>query len=180
MRSIYRPPWRVDLTIRDGVRPPVAGTTLVRAIAAALDVVAAPGPSSIGLILSTDAELASLNAAHLGHVGPTDVLSFPLLPPAAFPPHEGEPAERRRGAAVDPFPLPPRRRPHLGDIVVSIERAIEQATEGRGGQTSDVRWSSADEVRLLAIHGTLHICGWDHAKPAEERAMRALERRLLA
>ena len=37
-----------------------------------------------------------------------------------------------------------------------------------------------DELRLLAIHGTLHICGWDHADPEEEAAMRALEQRLLA
>ena len=32
---------------------------------------------------------------------------------------------------------------------------------------------------LLAVHGTLHICGWDHAAPEEEAAMRALEQRLL-
>ena len=62
---------------------------------------------------------------------------------------------------------------------MSVERAIEQAVEGRGGHTGDVRWSPADELRLLVIHGTLHVCGWDHAEPAEESAMRALERRLL-
>jgi probable rRNA maturation factor len=72
------------------------------------------------------------------------------------------------------------RRPHLGDIVVSVERAEEQAAEGRGGQTGDIQWSAADELRLLVTHGTLHICGWDHADPAEEREMRALEQRLLA
>ena len=75
--------------------------------------------------------------------------------------------------------MPPGRRPHLGDIVVSVERAIEQAEAGRGGQTGDVRWSPADELRLLVTHGTLHIMGMDHAEPAEEAAMRALERRLL-
>ena len=68
-----------------------------------------------------------------------------------------------------------RSPPHLGDIVISVERAAEQAETGRGGQTGDVRWSAADELRLLATHGTLHICGWDHAEPAEETAMRALE-----
>ena len=71
-------------------------------------------------------------------------------------------------------------RTFLGDIVVSVERATEQAAEGRGGQTGDVRWSAADELRLLVAHGTLHICGWDHAEPTEEREMRALEQRLLA
>jgi probable rRNA maturation factor len=76
--------------------------------------------------------------------------------------------------------VPPPGRLHLGDIVVSVERAAEQAQEGRGGQTGDVRWSPGDELRLLVTHGTLHVCGWDHAEPEEEAAMRALERRLLA
>lgn len=78
-----------------------------------------------------------------------------------------------------PFVLPPRARLHLGDIAISVERAIDQASEGRGGQTGDARWSPRDELRLLLTHGTLHVCGWDHADLAEEAAMRALERRLL-
>ncbi len=156
---------------------PVTGAALVRAVAAALEAAGAPSPASIGLILSDDHELAELNAAHLGTTGPTDVLSFPLLPPEAFPTHEGatEPAVN----TTPDFPLPPGRRPHLGDIVISVERAVEQAATGRGGQTGDVAWSPADELRLLVIHGVLHVCGWDHAEPAEETAMRALERRLL-
>jgi probable rRNA maturation factor len=68
----------------------------------------------------------------------------------------------------------------MGDVVVSVERAIAQARDGRGGHTGDRRWSAADEVRLLVVHGGLHLCGWDHAEPGEEAAMRALERRLLA
>ena len=187
MTPIYLAPWRVDVTIRDSVvdahggRRPVATAPLARAIAAALDAAGAPRPGSIGLILSDDAELATLNEAHLGEHGPTDVLSFPLLPPEAFPQHDGD---HDRGPAPKPgdavlFAGPPGRRTHLGDIVVSVERATKQAAEGRGGQTGDVRWSTANELRLLVTHGTLHLCGWDHADPAEEREMRALERRLL-
>jgi probable rRNA maturation factor len=62
---------------------------------------------------------------------------------------------------------------------VSVERAIEQAEEGRGGQTGDVRWSPREELLLLVTHGTLHLCGWDHAEPEEEAAMRALEQQLM-
>ena len=178
-RALYVGPWRVDLTVRDDVDSPVAGSSLARAIAAALTAASAPTPASIGLILSDDDELAVLNAAHLGKTGSTDVLSFPLLAPEAFPDHPGT-AVRAPGRVSEPdFPLPPGRRPHLGDIVISVERAIEQAEAGRGGQTGDVRWSPADELRLLATHGALHICGWDHAEPAEESAMRALEKTLL-
>jgi probable rRNA maturation factor len=160
-RALYTGPWRVDITVRDGVVSPVSAAGLARAIAAALAAAGAPSPASIGLILSDDAELAKLNEAHLGHHGPTDVLSFPLSPSRDFP-------------------LPPGRRPSLGDIVVSVERAAEQAATGRGGQTGDVSWSAADELLLLVTHGALHICGFDHAEPAEEAAMRGLERRLLA
>jgi metalloprotein, YbeY/UPF0054 family len=176
-RAIYVGPWRVDLTVRDGVVVPVAGAVLGRAIANAVSAAGAPSPASIGLILSNDAELAELNAAHLGKTGPTDVLSFPLLPLEAFPAHPGA-TDHGAGAALD-FPLPPGRRRHLGDIAISVERAIEQAEAGRGGQTGDVRWSPADELRLLVTHGALHLCGWDHGEPAEEAAMRILEQRLL-
>lgn len=169
--SVYRPPWRIDIETRPGVRSPVAGAALADLVAAALAAVDAPAPASIGVILSDDAELAGLNAEHMGKDGPTDVLSFPLLPPDAFMP--GASAELR-----DP-PRPPRSRLHLGDLVVSVARAAEQASSGRGGQTGDVRWSVADELRLLVVHGVLHICGHDHAEPDEERQMRALERRIL-
>ena len=187
MSSVYLAPWRIDPVVRNAVidahggRRPIAIATLAGAIAAALDAAEAPSPASIGLILTDDAELAALNEAHLGQTGPTDVLSFPLLPPEAFPAHAGDPdrgPDPRPGAAGT-FTGPPGRRIHLGDIVVSVERAAVQAASGQGGQTGDVRWSLADELRLLVTHGTLHICGWDHARPDEEAAMRDLERRLL-
>ena len=159
----------MDVVVRDGVALPISRAGLARAMAAALDEVAAPAPASIGLILSDDAELASLNATHMGKDGPTDVLSFPLLPPEAFAP----------GAGTPDVPRPPGTRLHLGDIIVSVERAAEQAASGTGGQTGDVRGSTAEELRLLVTHGTLHVCGRDHAEPDEEAAMRSLERRLL-
>ncbi len=167
MPRLHRPPWRIDIERRDGVPRLVPATRLADVVALTLRTVEAPAPASIGLILSDDAELADLNERHLGHEGPTDVLSFPLFGPMA----SGDP-----GPA---FVLPPGRRPHLGDIVVSVERAIAQAEAGRGGQTGDIRWSPADELRLLVVHGTLHVCGYDHAEPTEAAQMRALERRIL-
>lgn len=176
MRSLYLPPWRIDIDRKSRVPRLVPDATLARVAAAALAAAGAPSPASVGLRLTHDRDLAALNAEHMGESGPTDVLSFPILPPAAFPRHPG----RSRSAPPLAFPLPPGARQPLGDIVVSVERAIAQAAEGRGGQTGDVRWSAADELRLLVIHGVLHLCGWDHAEPEEESAMRALERRLLA
>jgi len=186
VKPVYVGRWRVDPLVRDGVTAngplPIAVSALARAIARALDAAGAPAPASIGLVLSDDAELERLNETHLGHEGPTDVLSFPLLPPEAFPPHAGDPDRGPAPRAGDAilFTGPPGRRAHLGDIIVSVERATEQAGAGRGGQTGDVHWSAANELRLLVTHGALHVCGWDHADPAEEIAMRALEQELLS
>ena len=174
-RVIYLPPWRIDVVRRDGLAPPIADAAIARAVASALDVGAAPTPGSVTVVLTNDEELAELNAAHMGHEGPTDVLSFPMLEPGSFL----RSVKSRRSAQPDPATAGRRARTHIGDIAISVERAAEQAAEGRGGQTGDVRWSTADELRLLVTHGTLHLCGWDHAEPEEEAAMRALERRLL-
>ena len=178
--------WRIEVTVRPGVTRLLSAVAAARVVAEALSAAGAPRPASLSVVLTDDDELADLNAAHLDHEGPTDVLSFPLLPPQAFPPHEGGPLGGRPlggGIATPPsaapFVLPPRSRIHLGDIAVSVERAVAQAGAGRGGQTGDVRWSPADELRLLLTHGALHVCGWDHADRLEEAAMRALERLLL-
>jgi probable rRNA maturation factor len=188
-RSLYLAPFRVDLDIRDGVARVVPFAALARVVVAALRAGGAPEPASVAIVLADDATLGELNAVHMGKDGPTDVLSFPLLPPDAYPPHPVGPARTaaaaaqvRAAATRTPgfaFLLPPGTRLHVGDIVVSVERATAQAREGRGGQTGDVRWAPADELRLLVVHGALHLCGWDHSEPAEEEAMRSLERAVL-
>lgn len=179
-RTIYLPPWRIEIICRPGVERLLPDSVLARTIARALSAAGAPEPGSVALILSDDSELADLNLEHLGVEGPTDVLSFPLLPPEAFPQHP-----RANPVAIPDeedirFVLPPGRRVHVGDIIVSVERAVAQATAGRGGQTGDAGGSPEDELLLLVTHGTLHLCGWDHAEPVEGEAMRALERYLLA
>jgi probable rRNA maturation factor len=181
--SIYVPPFRIDVTIRPGVPSVVSRHRIAEAVRAALDAAGAPGPASIGVVLSADRELTELNGMHMGSSGATDVLSFPFFPPEAFPPHQrGGPVGRDPWVAAalkQAFALPPGLRAHLGDIVVSVERAIAQAEEGRGGQTGDLHWTAVEELLLLTVHGTLHTCGWDHAEPVEEAAMRATERRVL-
>jgi probable rRNA maturation factor len=176
--SHYVGPWRVDITLRDGVSSPLSAAAITRTTGATLDAAGAPEPASIAVIMTDDAELTKLNEQHMGERGPTDVLSFPLLAPSAYPPHPGQRAGTRTVEDTD-FVLPPGRRQHLGDIVISGDRAQDQAQQGRGGQTGDVHWSVKDEVRLLVIHGVLHVCGWDHADADERDAMRALENDLL-
>jgi probable rRNA maturation factor len=182
--SIYLPPFRIDVTVRPDAPHVLSRQRIAAAVRAALELTGAPGPASIAIVLSSDCELAQLNATHMGHEGPTDVLSFPFFPSEAYPVHDSGTINHRdpwvAAALKQSFALPPGQRAHLGDVIISVERAIAQADQGRGGQTGDVQWSWVDELLLLAIHGTLHVCGWDHSEPVEEAAMRALERRILS
>jgi probable rRNA maturation factor len=168
-RSFYLAPWRIDVTHRAGITRLLPYATLTRLAASALTFAGAPAPASLSVILTNDEEIEPLNEQHMHHDGPTDVLSFPLLPPSAFPGHPGKAPDSENTPAVEPFYQSPRgQRPNLGDIVISVERAIEQAPDG-----------PADELRQLLVHGVLHICGWDHAKTMERDAMRALEREIM-
>ena len=182
--AFYLPPFRIDVTVRPGVPHIASRHRVAIAVRVALEAAGAPGPGSIGVVLSADAELAALNTIHMGSSGATDVLSFPFFPPEAFPPHERGVDPHRdpwvAAALKQAFALPPGLRAHLGDLIVSVERAEIQAEQGRGGQTGDVAWTPAEELLLLAVHGTLHICGWDHGEPVEEAAMRAMESQVMA
>ncbi|HWM18063.1 MAG TPA: rRNA maturation RNase YbeY [Ilumatobacteraceae bacterium] len=97
------------------------------------------------------AEIAALNAEHMGVEGPTDVLSFPL--DAASDHLDGTPVL-------------------LGDVVVCPAIAAAAAPDHGG--------SVDDELALLVVHGILHVLGHDHAEPVETAAMRERERVLLS
>jgi probable rRNA maturation factor len=92
------------------------------------------------IVLTDDAQLHELNREYLGVDAPTDVLSFPAA--------ESDP---ETGA------------PYLGDILISIPRAKQQA-EAAGH-------SVEAEVQLLVVHGTLHLLGHDHASAGEKARM---------
>jgi probable rRNA maturation factor len=94
--------------------------------------------ADMSIVLTDDAQLRELNREYLGIDAPTDVLSFPA-------------------SETDPE----TGTPYLGDILISIPRAKQQA-EAAGH-------SVEAEVQLLVVHGTLHLLGHDHAE-AEEKA----------
>ena len=92
------------------------------------------------------------NREYRGIDAPTDVLSFPQDDEEGFFISEELPKV-------------------LGDIVISMERAFEQAKE--------YGHSLQREVVYLAIHGFFHLAGHDHETPEEQRSMRQLEERVL-
>jgi probable rRNA maturation factor len=110
-------------------------------------------------VVTGDAELRRLNAQFLGNDYPTDVLSFPSRANAG---EDAGMASRRLA----------RPRQHLGDLAISAPRARAQAREY--GHTTE------DELRILMLHGVLHLMGMDHESDggrmarAERRWRRAL------
>ena len=116
----------------------------------------------VEVTLAGDVEMTRLNFDHMGERGPTDVLAFPL--------HEWS-LEGRHSHLADDDGLGPPGAMLLGDVVIDVDQAVRQAAEGD--------WSVPEEMTLLAIHGTLHLLGHDHADLDEEQTMRALEREVL-
>jgi probable rRNA maturation factor len=104
------------------------------------------GPSEVGVWISTDEEIADLHQRFMGIEGPTDVLSF----------------------LSDESPA---RDGYLGDIAVSYETAVRQATEARH--------SPQREIAYLTLHGLLHLLGYDDATPEARRRMIARQDELL-
>jgi len=119
----------------------------------------------VELTLCADPEMERLNFDHMGERGPTDVLSFPLHDWSI----DGDGAHAH--LADDDSFGPPGAPMLLGDVVIDVDQAVRQAAEGG--------WSVAEELVLLAIHGTLHLLGHDHAELDEEERMRAAEREVL-
>ncbi len=97
--------------------------------------------------------MEDLHVRWMDEPGPTDVLSFPM-------------DELRPGTPDEPTPAG-----LLGDVVICPAVAEEQARVAGH--------SAEEEMLLLATHGILHLLGYDHAEPDEEREMFELQRRLL-
>ena len=110
--------------------------------------------AELSIRLVDEEPMAALHVRWMDLEGPTDVMSFPMdeLTPA---PEGQDPVE---GV--------------LGDIVICPSVATRQAVEA--GHTP------VEEILLLLTHGILHLLGYDHAEPDEEKEMFDLQRQLLA
>lgn len=111
--------------------------------------------AELSLLLLDSASMADLHMRWMDLPGPTDVMSFPM--------DELEPG----GRPDSPEPGPAM----LGDVVLCPEFAADQAAAAGH--------SLGHELALLTVHGVLHLLGYDHGEPAEEKEMFALQARLL-
>lgn len=107
--------------------------------------------AEVGLLFVDNETIKEMNLEYRGKDSATDVLSFPMY----------EPDE-----AIDD-----EEEILLGDIIISLERAKEQAEE--------YGHSLEREVMYLLVHGLLHLSGYDHMEAAEKNVMRQREEHLL-
>ena len=143
------------------VQPPFRGRldsqALRRLAARVLRAEGVAPPAEVGLVVTDDETLRDLNRRYLGLDEPTDVLSF-----------GHEPFDRLR---TEPFVTPPDGVRRLGEVILSYPTAERQAREaGRSVQ---------EEAAHLVVHGLLHLLGYDHDDPEDERRMRTREEELL-
>ena len=132
---------------------PVDETALQRLVSFALDQLHVHQDAELAIVLVDEAAMEQLHVQWMDEPGPTDVLSFPM-------------DELRPGSeeAMTPPGL-------LGDIVLCPQVAI--------GQAETAGHSTLDELLLLTTHGLLHLLGFDHAEPDEEKEMFSIQRDLL-
>jgi probable rRNA maturation factor len=111
------------------------------------------GDAELAVMLTDDAGIRTLNKNWRGQDKPTNVLSFPALQPAAG--HEPDDAPRM-----------------LGDIAIAYETTRREA--------DDEQKPFDHHLSHLAVHGFLHLVGYDHENDNDAEAMEALERTILA
>jgi probable rRNA maturation factor len=152
---MWRRPATVQIVVDDAQRDrPIDAdrwSALARAVLGAEGIA---GNAELSIRFVDEPEIAELNAEHLGHVGPTDVLSFPI---------EDDP-HRPAGSSGAPV--------LLGDIIICPEVAFRNAPDHAG--TYDA------ELALLIVHGILHLLGFDHESDDEATEMEGREAALLA
>lgn len=111
------------------------------------------GDGEVNLIITGDDELSRLNSQYRSKEGSTDVLSFTYLEPDRVEIEQGEDFA-------------------VGDIYISLDRALIQA--GEAGVKPEM------EVALLAIHGLLHLLGYEHDNDTDLALMRRKEQEVLS
>lgn len=131
-----------------------------RAAKATLQDMHADNKVEISVVLTDNSGIQALNALHRNIDRPTDVLSFPMFE-----------YDKDKNPIQDMDDIGRRGNRCLGDIVISLERAAEQAEEYGHTLTR--------EVTFLTVHSMLHLLGYDHMTPDEEAEMFGYQREIL-
>lgn len=137
---------------------------LHRVIEASLDAEGCPYEAEVNVVLTDNEEIHRVNREFRNIDRPTDVLSFPML-------EYEEPGNFDFLEECEACFHPETGELLLGDIMISVERALEQALE--------YGHSLERELAFLTVHSVLHLCGYDHMEEEERRVMEEKQRLIL-
>ena len=146
-----RKPAQIEVIVRSARwRKRPTAKTVVKKAVLAAAIAASTRPIELAIVLSDDSAIRALNRDWRGKNAPTNVLSFPAAVPG-----------KARSAS-----------PYVGDIVIAYQTTAREAVaEGKPFN---------HHLAHLAVHGFLHLIGYDHDKDRDAEEMERLERRILA
>jgi probable rRNA maturation factor len=144
---------KIDPALRMALKP-YALKKIVRKI---LETVNIDGIVELSIVFTDNENIQNLNRQYRNIDSPTDVLAFQMY--------------RSEQGGTTAFITPPDSINHLGEVIISYPQAAIQAKE--------YRHSTRHEIKLLMIHGILHLLGYNHEIPDEEAAMRMKEEEIL-
>lgn len=134
-------------------------------IPAALDYEECPYEAEVNVLLTDNDAIQEINRDYRQIDAPTDVLSFPMVD------FEMESDFNHVEDHVEDYFNPETGELILGDIIISIEKVIEQAEKYGHSQER--------ELAFLIAHSMLHLCGYDHMDEAEREVMEGKQREIL-
>jgi len=155
---------RLRVTVTDGRGRPVRDGGLATWLSS---VAPARAAGDVAVALVSDARIRALNRQYRRQDKATDVLSFPTFAPVTRSRYGGQARELRPTARG---PRPAASEATLGDIVIASGVATRQAKAAGH--------SVQQELRILSLHGLLHLLGYDHHHPRDRGRMARVEARL--
>ncbi len=139
----------INLQVKRNIKLTVDPSLLIRSAEVTLEEEGSAAGADLSIIIAGDAFVKKLNQQYRHQNSTTDVLSFSTN-------------------EVDPD----TRAVYLGEVILSLPRAREQASAGGH--------PLLEELQLLVVHGTLHLLGYDHIEKSDAARMQPIQNKLLS
>lgn len=144
---------KINIFTEGSIKLPYHGAErkFIRKAASEILTIKQTGDVIVNIILTDNETIAAINGSYRKKNYATDVISF---------------ANRE-----EPFPAPSGSAEELGDVYISLEKALEQSSE--------FEVSFRDEMKRLLVHGILHLLGYDHERSKDDKKLMEAQEEML-
>jgi probable rRNA maturation factor len=150
--------YKIAISVKKGLTCPFTRDWVRKVIRTALEAEGVDYRLELGIMFTDNRNIQRLNKRYRFIDSPTDVLSFSFI-------------DSSHTALDIPHPAGEENRIQIGEIIISLPMALEQA--------SNQKIYIEQELALLLVHGALHLLGYDHLKPAGTRRMEEREKAII-